>query len=110
MQLGGAWHQTPPLKARESSLGAWTDSGAIAIATWLRNMPDPVEPRTKGKWCAPIVWQQSLGWWPCDEQGIERQQRIACSAVVIARQSDPYVANAIVRTTSEMDLAMRILL
>jgi len=109
MQLGGAWHRTPPLKARESSLGAWTDSGAIAIATWLRNMPDPVEPCTKGKWRAPIVWQQSLAWWPCDEQGIERQQRIACSGVVTARQSDPYAANATARTARRTGFVVPIL-
>ena len=108
--IGGAWHCAATFQTGESGIVASTACGTTAVTTWPGNMPGPDEGCTKGDRSSDMVRQQSRPWWPCDEQGIERQQRIACSGVVMARQSDPYAANATVRTAKKTGLALRIFL
>jgi hypothetical protein len=54
------------------------------------------------------VLQQSMPWWPCDEQCIEWQHCIACSGVVAAPQSNAYAPRATARITRNNGLAKRI--
>jgi hypothetical protein len=71
-------------------------------------MPCTDEGCTKGACIVGMVLQQSWPLRPCGEQGIELQHCIDCSGVMVAPQSNAYVARLTASTTTKIGLINRI--
>lgn len=105
---GGAWLHAATVKARELNPTDTQAVGAAGIATGLRVMMCADAACKNGARVVGMVLQQSRPWCPCIEQCMELQHFVACSGVVIPRQSNPYAARASATAATRIVRANRI--